>query len=162
MKKIAVVLLVFAVLLSPVLISALNAEESSGKAPASAAGEKSGAACEKSGAASEKSGKEKPQLSDMTVTGKISKEQVTGKDGKEYTRYLLTDSQGNKVMLSAGGHKHGKKGEAAQEQAVNFGDYVDKDVKVAGKGFQHEMKGKTLTRIVKISTIEVVAAPAGQ
>jgi hypothetical protein len=107
-------------------------------------------------------GKEKPALADMTVTGKVTKEDKQGKEGKTITCYILTDTAGNTVMLSGGG-KHGKHHKDAQAISVNLEEYVNKDVTIVGKGFQKEKDGKKMTRLVEITKIDIVTStPAAQ
>ena len=99
--------------------------------------------------------KEKPALADMTVTGKVTKEEKQGKEGKTMVRYILTDTAGNTVMLPGGG-KHGKHRQDEQAITVNLEEYVNKDVTIVGKGFQKEKEGKKMTRLVEITKIDAV------
>lgn len=107
-----------------------------------------------------KSDVKRPPLTDMTVTGKISKEEVTGRDGQKRAMYTLTDAAGAKVMLSTGGRgKPAADAPAPEAGAVKLEDYVGKDVTVTGKGFTMERNGAKMTHIVQITKIEAVAAP---
>ena len=103
--------------------------------------------------------KEKPALTDMTLTGKVTKEEKQGKEGKTIIRYILTDTAGNTVMLPGGG-KHGKHHEGEQAVSVNLEEFVNKDVTIVGKGFQKEKEGKKMTRLVEITKIDAVATAA--
>lgn len=102
--------------------------------------------------------KEKPTLTDMTVTGKVTKEEKQGKEGKTFIHYILTDSAGNKVVLREEGGKHGKHREGSQAASFNLEEFVNKDVTIVGKGFQKEKEGKKMTRLVEITKIDVVTA----
>ena len=106
--------------------------------------------------------KEKPALADMTLTGKVTKEEKQSKKGKTIVHYILTDTAGNTVMLPGGG-KHGKHRKDKQAISVNLEEYVNKDVTIVGKGFQKEKEGKKITRLVEITKIDVVTpTPAAQ
>jgi len=98
-----------------------------------------------------------PPAVDVTVVGTLKKEEKTKQDkaGKEIKRvhYALTLDDGSMVMLPA---PHGKKG---QEPAVNLDAFVDKKVKVVGKGREVVDKSGAKKSIVsEITTIEEVAA----
>lgn len=95
----------------------------------------------------------RPDLTDMTVTGKITMEEKDGRDGKKRPVYTLTDAAGAKVMLSTGGR--GKPG-AEAPVTVKLEDYVGKDVTVTGKGFTMDRNGVKTTHITQITKIEAV------
>ena len=150
MKRISTILAIIAVVCTPA-VSLLHAEDQGG-------------AKAQPGSDQPKPGWKMPPLIEMTVTGKVSKEEHQGKDGTSHPQYVITDAKGNKVSLSSGERKHHGKGEAAetapQPATVKLEDYVGKDVTVTGKGFE-STKGETKpTRIVEITKIEAVAAPA--
>lgn len=109
------------------------------------------------GAAKHKDGvkHERPELADMTVTGVLTKDSKTLKDGKTVDVFTLTDAAGNKVML---GGEHQKAG--AADVSAKLADFVGKTVTVTGKGFKREHDGKTMTRIVEVTTVEAAAAAA--
>ena len=94
---------------------------------------------------------EKQDLTDMTVTGMLSKESKTVKD-KTFDVYVVTDATGNKVML---GGRHGDK-DGAGDAAVKLADFVGKNVTVTGKGF----KSAKMTRMVEITKVEAAADAA--
>lgn len=98
-----------------------------------------------------------PPAIDITVTGTLKKEEKTKQDkaGKEIKRvhYALTLDDGSLVMLPA---PRAKKG---QEAAVNLDAFVDKKVKVVGKGREVvDKKGVKKSIVSEITTIEEVAA----
>ncbi|MDD5678964.1 MAG: hypothetical protein PHW60_13405 [Kiritimatiellae bacterium] len=97
-------------------------------------------------------GGERPALTDMTVTGKVTKAEMQMPDGNTVSRYILTDSTGNTVMLP--GKHMGPGGE--QIASVNLQDYLNKDVTIVGKGFQIERDGNKMIHIVVITKIDVV------
>ena len=145
MKRLITVTAVGGLLLGSALCGVLTAQEAGGAKAPHAGG---------------KPHMERPALTDMTVTGKITKEEKAGKDGKTFTHYVLTDAAGNKVMLSEG---RGPKAEGEAASAIKLADYVDKDVTVVGKGFTMERDGNKVTRMVSITKIDVAgdaAAPA--
>ena len=97
--------------------------------------------------------------------GKITKEEKQGKKGKTFVCYILTDSAGNKVMLSGAGNHGWRHDETASAQSapVNLEEYVNKDVTIVGKGRQIEREGQTITRLVEITKIDVATpTPAAQ
>jgi hypothetical protein len=83
-------------------------------------------------------------LAEMVVTGKIVKEEKQGKKGP-IVSFCLTDQEGNKYILPAGGKK----------DAVKASEFVDKVVTVTGKG----IKGAKGSKFVKVEKIEEAAAP---
>ena len=136
MKKMITVLTVAVVMLSPVFSAIVRAED---------------------GADKPKGEHPRPELKDMTVAGKVAKEDMPGKDGKTSPHFILTTADGAKVMLST--RHHAKEGEAAPATPeVKLDDYVGKDVTVTGKGFERDRDGKKFTVIVKIEKIEAAAA----
>ncbi len=91
--------------------------------------------------------REMPALTDMTLTGKIVKEEMArkGKDGKEITmtKFVLRTADGD-VFL-------------APSKDLDLSAYADKNVTIEGQGFAKNDK-KMLKKIVKISE----AAPAAE
>lgn len=85
------------------------------------------------------------ELVDITVTGKISKEEKQGKKGVEI-KLVLTDQEGNKYALPT----------ASKKSTVKAEDFVDKVVTVTGKG----IKGAKGSVIKTIATIAEAAAAA--
>jgi len=95
-----------------------------------------------------------PTLADMAVTGKITKVEMQTPSGNTIPRYVLTDTGGCAVMLP---WKHmGPGGE--QATPVNLEDYANKNVAVAGKGFQMERNGIKEVCLIKITKIGVLPA----
>ena len=149
MKRSSIVLMAGAVLLCGLCCIGARAQDA-------AAGGAPGAAVE--------GHKGMPAPTDMTVTGIITKEDVTGKSGKTFSHYVLTDAAGKKVTLPGGegrgrGGKHGDAAVAAAPK-INLEEYVGKSVTVVGKGFERQKDGVTTTRIVEITKIDQAAAAA--
>ena len=98
---------------------------------------------------------QRPDLVDMTFTGTITKDEMTGKEGQTMFRYILKDALGNTVMLGGkDGVQRGAKRAGVKGEAVNLDDYVNKEVTVTGKGFAVTQKnGGTLTRMAVITRI---------
>jgi hypothetical protein len=107
--------------------------------------------------AAPKKERERPALTEMTVTGTISKEEMKGRQGRTMTHYVLTDAAGSKIFLPMERRHRGGEG-AEQPAQVNLEEYVGKNVTIVGKGFTTEREGKKFTRIVEISKIEAAAA----
>ncbi|MGQ9662467.1 MAG: hypothetical protein ACUVWX_09055 [Kiritimatiellia bacterium] len=92
-------------------------------------------------------GEEKPEPVELTVTGKLTKQE---------NRYLLTDNEGNKVMLPPV-----KKDDAGNVVGVDYEKFVDKNVVVKGKGFVRVRKtedGKEMKRTILISVASIEEA----
>ena len=104
-------------------------------------------------------GGERPALTDMTVTGKVTKAEMQMPDGNTVARYVLTDSTGNTVMLP-GEHMGPPGGE--QASSVNLEEYMNKNVTIVGKGFQMEQDGNKTTHLVVITKIDVVTSSSAQ
>ena len=142
MKNTLVVLTAAVIMCSPALCTSLRAQDAQPK--------------------KERAMHEKPALTDMTVTGKVTKEESTrpapaGQEAKPMVHYVLTDKDGNKIGL---GGRHEDKEPAQGSIQVNWADYVDKDVTVVGKGFTREHEGKKWTNLVVITKVDVVAPVA--
>jgi hypothetical protein len=88
-----------------------------------------------------------PDLVDVTLTGKLSKKETTGKGDKKYTFFYLETSDGQNVRLNQ--TALGKK------STIKLDDFVDANVTVRGKGYTKELKNKKKQTYVKeISAIE--------
>jgi len=129
---------------------------------AAVAGKKEGNAAPKA----PKEPKVEVPLLDFTFTGKITKTQQPGKDGKNVDHYVLTTVAGQVIELPIPHAPKAKKGEIAAP-VINLGDYVDKAVTITAKGREVEKKGVKTTHIkeivsILIETPPVEAAPAAQ
>jgi hypothetical protein len=99
-------------------------------------------------------------LQEITVIGKVSKEEktTTNKKGVEVksATFILTDAEGMKIALPVA--RATRKAPAA----YSLESFVDKTVKVVGKGTVAEKNGKKHVTLNKIESIaeEAVAAPA--
>ncbi len=88
-------------------------------------------------------------LQDLTLTGKVTREEVQNKKGAMVTQYFLNDASGTKIALPT--PQASKKDPAAMANLINLGDYVDANVKVAAKGT--ETVSKKVGKLVNVSTI---------
>ena len=85
------------------------------------------------------------ELKEMTVTGKITKEERKGHDGKTVQACVLTQADGTKVWLHS---------EPGADAAVDPAAFVDQSVTVVGMGSERTgPKGKMIS-IRKISSIK--------
>lgn len=117
---------------------------------------------EAGGGAKPKGEHKQPALTDMTVSGTVSKEDRTNPNGKTFSHYVLTEASGAKVMLP-GGEPHARPGATAPATTFKLEEFVGKDVTITGKGFTMEREGKKITRLAEITKIDVTvpaAAPA--
>lgn len=147
MKRALITLFAMGLVLLP-FVSALAKEEGcAAGAPAAAA--KDEKKVEKKEAKTEEAAKE------ITLTGKISCEQVDNKKtGKKMDKFFLTDDQGNKIGLPT---PHAKKGEDASK-VIALKDYLDAKVKLVGTGVtETTKKGTTKTHVKSIACVEKVA-----
>jgi len=94
-----------------------------------------------------KAAKPKPELKELTLTGKITKKETVGKNERKYQYFYLETSDGKKIRLTQ--KALGKKSK------IKLDDFVDANVTVRGKGYEKELKSKkTQTYITNISAIE--------
>lgn len=96
-----------------------------------------------------KHAKQMPELSDMTLTGKLVKEETTkkGKDGTEktFTKFTLKTDDGSIFLPPS--------------KDFDMSALADKTVKVEGKGFESNGK-KILRKLTKV--VEAEAAPVSE
>ncbi len=91
--------------------------------------------------------KAKPELKELTLTGKITKKETVGKNEKKYQYFYLETSDGNKIRLTQ--KALGKKSK------IKLDDFVNANVTVRGKGYEKELKNKkTQTYVSQITAIE--------
>lgn len=89
-----------------------------------------------------------PPLEDVVVSGVVTEE----KDKKDKVFLVLVGEDGSKVRLP------GPKG----KDAVNMKDMVGAKVKVTGKGYVKDVKGKKVSMLKTITAVEKLGAPAAQ
>lgn len=87
-----------------------------------------------------------PELSSVTISGKVSKKETKGKDGKIYKYYSVNTSDGKVVRLT--------KSALGKKSKVNLEELVGAEVKVTGKGYETGEGKKKRVVIKKIETIE--------
>ena len=80
--------------------------------------------------------KSPPDLRNITLSGKITKEMLTTKSGEPVAAYFITDAVLGRVRLPERNLRAGRKGEAAATPVINLDDYLDQDVKLIVKGAQ--------------------------
>ena len=98
--------------------------------------------------AEEKAAPEKAVKSqDMTVTGKLTK------DVKAGFSIMETDGTMVKVMTQ-------KAAKGSEDAVVDLDKWVDKEVKLVGKGMTRTKAGKKTTTIKTVTSIEEATAPA--
>ena len=97
--------------------------------------------------AEKKAKKPKPELKELTLTGKITKKETVGKNERKYQYFYLETSDGNKIRLT--NKALGKKSK------IKLDDFVNANVTVRGKGYEKELKNKkTQTYIQQITAVE--------
>jgi hypothetical protein len=95
----------------------------------------------------DKVAKAKPDLKELTLTGKLTKKETVGKNEKKYQYFYLETSDGNKIRLTQ--KALGKK------STIKLDDFVDANVTVRAKGYEKELKNKkTQTYISEITAVE--------
>ena len=114
----------------------------------------------------EKGGKQ--ALEDIVVTGKLTKQEAKGREGKKpaegataaapAAHYVVTDANGQVINIAPQ-----KPAEGAAAPAIDLEKYVGKQVTVTGKGRTHEPKKEgeaKKTYIVEVLRVDEVVAPA--
>lgn len=102
---------------------------------------------EEGAAKPEKQKAPKPVLTDISVSGVISKTEEK-KGEKTVVKYVLTDAQGEKIVLQA------------PKEGVNLDDYLDAAVTVNGKGMKTMKKDKEVVVIKEVVSVEKAAGAA--
>ena len=95
--------------------------------------------------------KEKPELVTLELSGKLTKQETKGKNDRTYTYYYLETEEGTKIRLTKTALPKPKKGEDGKKgEALSFDDFLDKKVKLVGKGYVKELKNKQKRTYVRI------------
>ena len=102
--------------------------------------------------------KPKPEPVEMTIVGKLTKQEK--KRGEKTTvSYVLTDGDGNVIALRQPKAPKKKKGdEAPAAPVVKLDDFVDADVTLVCKGTSTERDGKKRIQVREITSLDRVAA----
>jgi hypothetical protein len=87
-----------------------------------------------------------PEVGPLALSGKVSKKETKGKDGKIYKYYSLTTAEGKTVRLT--------KSALGKKSKVNLDDLVDSRVSIAGQGYESGTGKKKRVILKKIETIE--------
>lgn len=140
MKKIVLIMIALGLWTGPAFSFA--APKKAEKPAAKAEGKKPGA--KKPG--EKKPKKPAPELSDITVSGKVAKKETKGKDGKTYKYYSVSTSDGKTVRLT--------KSALGKKSKVNLDELVDAEVKVTGKGYEAGKGKKKRIILKKIEKVE--------
>ena len=90
--------------------------------------------------------KSAPELSDVTVSGKVAKKETKGKDGKTYRYYSVTTEDGKTIRLT--------KSALGKKSKVNLDDLVDAEVTITGQGHKSGKGKKERIVLKKIEKIE--------
>jgi hypothetical protein len=138
MKNIIITLLAFGLFSGPVF--SLAAKE---KAEKPAAKEKVKKADPKKKPAVKKT---TPEVGPLALSGKVSKKETKGKDGKIYKYYSIATKDGRTVRLT--------KSALGKKSKVNLDDLVDAEVSIAGQGYESGKGKKKRVILKKIEKIE--------
>ena len=87
-----------------------------------------------------------PEVGPLAFSGKVSKKETKGKDGKIYKYYSLTTEKGKTIRLT--------KSALGKKSKVNLDDLVDSEVSIAGQGYESGTGKKKRVILKKIETIE--------
>ena len=82
----------------------------------------------------------------LAFSGKVSKKETKGKDGKIYKYYSLTTEEGKAVRLT--------KSALGKKSKVDLDDLVDVEVTIAGEGYESGTGKKKRVILKKIEKIE--------
>jgi len=96
-----------------------------------------------------------PELEDMTLVGKVIKVEMTtrSRDGREIKipRYELFCNDGRRINLP-------QTRSVKNEPAIDFESFIDKTVKVTGKGRTRIIKDRTISSMLRLTSIEETKA----
>ena len=87
-----------------------------------------------------------PELTSLSISGKVGKKETKGKDGKIYTYYSVTTEDMGVIRLT--------KSALGKKSKVNLDDLVDAEVTIAGKGHETGKGDKKCFVLKKIEKIE--------
>ena len=87
-----------------------------------------------------------PEVGPLAFSGKVSKKETKGKDGKIYKYYSLTTEEGKTVRLT--------KSALGKKSKVDLDDLVDAEVTIAGEGYESGTGKKKRVILKKIEKIE--------
>lgn len=90
--------------------------------------------------------KSAPELKPLAFSGKVSKKETKGKDGKIYKYYSISTKDGKTIRLT--------KSAFGKKSKVKLEDLVDAEVSIAGQGYESGTGKKKRVTLKKIETIE--------
>ena len=90
--------------------------------------------------------KSAPEVGPLAFSGKVSKKETKGKDGKIYKYYSLITEEGKTVRLT--------KSALGKKSKVDLDDLVDVEVTIAGEGYESGTGKKKRVILKKIEKIE--------
>tara|TARA_Y100000588_G_C14189728_1_gene897468 strand:- start:393 stop:827 length:435 start_codon:yes stop_codon:yes gene_type:complete len=90
--------------------------------------------------------KSAPEIGPLAFSGKVSKKETKGKDGKIYRYYSLMIEGGKTVRLT--------KSALGKKSKVDLDDLVDVEVTIAGEGYESGTGKKKRVILKKIQKIE--------
>ena len=96
-----------------------------------------------------------PKLKEVTLTGNLTKKQMTVA-GKLRSVFLLVTASGDKLRLPTVA-KAGKGGASAP--AIKLADYIGQTVKVVAMASEQKKGDKTVVKVRQVKTVEKIAAP---
>lgn len=101
----------------------------------------------------EKPARPKPEPGEVVISGNISRDEITkAAGGKATVKYVLTDTEGNKITLPK--PKATTKKNGGEQGSLNLDDYLHVGVKVYGHGTLSRKNGKETVTLTKIHKIE--------
>jgi hypothetical protein len=90
--------------------------------------------------------KSAPEIGPLAFSGKVSKKETKGKDGKIYKYYSIATKDGRTVRLT--------KSALGKKSKVDLDDLVDTEVTIAGEGYESGTGKKKRVILKKIEKIE--------
>lgn len=97
--------------------------------------------------------KDKGNLEEVTLTGKLIKKEIVTKKKTKKTYYYLVLKNGKKASVSK--PKYTKKEKAKVDKVINLDDFIGSEVVIIGMG-RAESKGRKKAGISKIKSIKKV------
>lgn len=86
-----------------------------------------------------------PEVGPLAFSGKVSKKETKGKDGKIYKYYSIATKDGKTIRLT--------KSALGKKSKVNLDDLVDAEVSIAGQGYESGAGKKKRIILKKVEKI---------
>lgn len=96
-------------------------------------------------------------VTEMTVTGKVSKNGGKDKEGGSHGTISMVTAGGDRIIFSTG-----NRAEDGQPTRSQLDKFVGKIIQVSGKGYAAEEGDRTVVYIISVTRIQVIEPDAGK